>query len=106
MVIKKIIKIDHKQTKEYWIEFFKHYYGATNIKISKLERGWLLLKPTFSDKTKRQHFHYTAQYGDGHGGMTINYAICCPKCGRWFSNGWYQTNCTCGEEILSGLVYP
>lgn len=106
MAVKKDVIIYPEQTKEYWIKFFEDNYGATNVKVSKLERGWLLLRPTFNDKKKREHFRYTAQYGGGHGGMVINYAIRCPKCGRWFANGWYQTDCTCGEKILSGLVYP
>ena len=99
-------EIDSKQTKEYWIKFFKEQYGAINVKITKLERGWKILTPIFGDRKNRKRFRENAEFGGGRGGMVIQYALGCPKCGRWFANGWYQSKCNCGEEIPSELVYP
>lgn len=104
MSISKEIEPEH--TKEHWVKFFKDQYNATGIKITKLECDWKFLTPTFSDRKNRTHFRDTAESGGGRAGMVIQYALGCPKCGRWFANGWYQTDCWCGEKIPSEFVYP
>ena len=99
--------IEERYTKEYWERYFIEHCGATGARIKDDDDGWKVASPDFKSNEDKNKWHGTVQSRMGaSGGMVAQYALICPDCGRWFDNGWYQSECRCGKEIPIKWVYP
>ena len=100
-------EIEERHTKEYWIKIFEEYMGTSNYVIKDDEDGWKVVFPKFDTEKAKHEWQEKVKDKMSYGPvMVTQYALICPNCGRWFDNGWYQTECWCGKKIPSHWWYP
>jgi hypothetical protein len=91
--------------KEEWVNYFKEQIKV-DVKISKINENWevmtMVMPKNESRIRKTENFFESSPQGTAR----ASYVLHCLKCGTWFFNGWYQTECSCGNKIPDKFWYP
>jgi hypothetical protein len=91
--------------KEEWMEYFKEEIKV-DVKISKINENWEVMSMVIpKDKQERRSIDDIFM-NVPMGTSKASYVLHCLKCNKWFFNGWYQTECNCGNKIPDKFWYP